>query len=130
MLRSSVFFSMAALFLALAPAQGDADVARQAVRPIDDLDPESIAARLKVLLPELDQLARQAGEGLLPAMLLLIDGAAAIRGQGVRKAADLDLGAAVVHGALDDRGGALHPFLVGDAGRLLEALEELLFLGL
>ncbi len=54
-------------------------------------------------------------QGVLPARLLLVDGAAAIRTELVGKAADLDFAQAVVDGAFDDGGRAAEPLFVRNA---------------
>src|SRR5580700_3447885 len=111
------------------PAQGHADVSRHAARKVDDLEPQFVAARLEVRLPEFIELLGQPGQRALPAGFLLIDGAAVIGAKLIGKAEDEYLGQAVIGGALDDRRRALHSFLVGNAGRLCEPFHQSLLFG-
>src|SRR5713101_6908098 len=97
------------------PAQRHADIARHSPRKIDDLYPKLVAARTKILVPELIDLLRHAGERLLPPGLLLIDGTAFIRAHLVWKAMDLHFGEMIVHRALDDLDCAGNRLLVGEA---------------
>ena len=59
--------------LALHPAQGNADVSRDSIRKIDDLEPQFIAARLQIFFPEIVSFFRQAGQRVFqPGSALLI----------------------------------------------------------
>jgi hypothetical protein len=77
------------------PTQGHADVTRHAVGKLNDLYLQLVAARPKVLLPQLIDFLRRAGKCFFPAGLLLIDGAALFRAQLVGKAKDLDLNCSI-----------------------------------
>src|SRR4029453_276078 len=112
------------------PAQGHADVTRQTVRKIHDLYFQLVAARPKVLVPELIHFLRLAGECLFPAGLLLIDGAALVRAQLVGKAKDLTLSLPILHTAFDDGHRPPDRLLLGNAGWLAELIDEGLFLRL
>src|SRR5512132_3707879 len=112
------------------PAQGHADVTRHTVGKIHDLYFQLVAARAKVLLPQLIDFLRHAGECPFPAGFLLIDGAPLVRAQVVGQAKDLNLGHATVHRALDDLYPAPNRLLIGDARRFAELIDEGLFLSL
>src|SRR6202451_1098115 len=105
------------------PAQGHAD------GKVDDLEPQFVAARLEVRLPEFIELFGQSGQRALPAGFLLIDGAAVIGAKRIGKAHDENLGQAVIGGALGDRRRALHALLVGNAGRFCEPFHQGLLFG-
>src|SRR5262245_27350697 len=84
------------------PLQCHAHVSWHSAGKIDDLDLQLVSARSKVPFPQLMDFLRHAGQGVLPARLLLIDRASLVRAQLVRKAIDLHLAPAVAHRALDD----------------------------
>src|SRR6185295_11717293 len=90
------------------PSQGYTNIARHTVRKIDDLIFDLVATRLKMLLPKIEDLPRQAGERVLPARLLLVDGAAAIGADLVREGTDQNLRQPVVDRTIDDIGRPLH----------------------
>src|SRR5215469_6290607 len=117
-------------FSGSSPAQGHADVTRHTVGKIYDLYFQLVAARPKVLLPQLIDFLRRAGECLFPAWLLIIDGAPLVRAQLVGKTKDLNLGQPALHRALDDRYRAPDRLLLGDARGFAEVIDEGLFLGL
>jgi hypothetical protein len=107
-----------------------ADVAPHSAGEVDDLVSHLVTTRLEVLLPELVELFRQAGQRRFPISFLLVDGAAAVGEERARKTPDHDFGQSVVDRPLDDRRRALHPLLVGDARGLRQALEQLALLRL
>src|SRR5262245_63759028 len=74
------------------PLQGHRHVSRHAAGKIDDLDPQLVSALTEVLRPELIDLPGYPGQRVFPARLLLIDGAALVGAQLVRKTANLHLG--------------------------------------
>src|SRR5262245_35166184 len=113
-----------------APLQGHGDVTRQTAGNIADVDPELVAARMEILCPELIDFFRYTGKRVLPAGLLLIDGATLVRAQIIGKAVDLHLGLAVLHCAFDDLDGAMNGLLVGNARRLPEAVDQRVLLGI
>src|SRR5712691_7755063 len=82
---------------ASAPLQRHADIARHPARKIDDLNLQLVSAGPKVFGPQLMDLLGHAGERAFPARLLLIDGAALVGAQLVRKTIDLHLGPAIAH---------------------------------
>src|SRR6266508_4198278 len=114
----------------LTPLQCHPDVSRHPAGKVDDFDLELVSAGTEVLRPKLIDLLWHAAERVFPARLLLIDGAPVVRAQLVREAVHLYLGPAVAHRALDDLDGALDCLFVGNARRLLEAIEQCLLLGL
>src|SRR5271154_3949787 len=89
------------------PADGDADVAGNAARKVDDLIADAITSRLQVVGPELEYLLRDSRERFLPACLKLIDGSASVGAEHVGKPVDLNFGQAVVDRALNHGGGEL-----------------------
>ena len=74
----------------LAPGDHDADVTRNTSGKIDDLIADAVAARFQVVGPELKDFLRYSREGLFPARLLLIDGAAVVGAQRVGKSINLN----------------------------------------
>src|SRR5262245_40584617 len=97
------------------PFQGYPDVARHPTRKVDDLEPDLVAPRLELPLPEFIHLLRQPGERVLPARLqVVIDRPPAIGAESVRKAGYLDLRQAILDRSLDDRRHPLERLLVGD----------------
>src|SRR6185369_11820065 len=96
-----------------APIQRNADVARLSARPIDDLEFYSVTLRLQILLPECKQFFWQPGKRILPAGLLLIDGAATIREKAIWKPADFNFGLTVVDRPAYDRGCPFQPLVIG-----------------
>src|SRR5437763_4834702 len=104
------------------PAQRHADIPRHTPRKIDDLYSQLVTARTKILVPELIDLLRHAGQRLLPAGLLLIDGPPLVRAQLVREAVDLHFRKAIVHRTLDDLDCAGNRLLVGEARGLVELI--------
>src|SRR5262245_8426783 len=113
-----------------APLERHGDVTRHTAGKIDDLDPELVSARMEILRPELIDFFRYSGKRVLPAGLLLIDGAALIRAQFVGKAVHLHLALAVLHRAFDGLHGAMNCLLVGNARRLFEAVDQRVLLGI
>src|SRR5215469_9029208 len=98
-----------------APAHGHANVTRQTAGKVDDLYSQLVAARPKILVPELIDFLRHASECVLPARLVLIDRAAFVRAQLVGKANDLNLGQPILDRPVDDLQPAPDRFLVGSA---------------
>ena len=82
-----------------------------------------------MLVPELIDLLRLAGERRFPARLHLVDGAPAVGAQLVGEANNLHLGETVLRGALDDRGSATDTLLVGDPRRLRQLIDQSLHFG-
>ena len=87
-----------------APHQGHADIARQSVGPVDDFELDLVPARAKEIIPKLIHLLRNPGQGVFPARLTLVDGAAVIGAQLVGKTIDQHFRAATVDRAADDLG--------------------------
>src|SRR5689334_25059732 len=85
-----------------APFERHSDITRHAAREVDDLDLQPVPARTQMLCPELVELLRKSRQSGFPAGLRLVDGAAAVGTERVRKADDLNLGEPVVDRALDD----------------------------
>src|SRR5262249_19656240 len=92
--------------LLLAPAQRNTDIAWFSLRPVGDLILDAISFWLQKFLPKLKQLLGQPCKRLLPTRLLLVDGAPMVGKKRIRKAADFHFGEPIVHGPVDDRGGA------------------------
>src|SRR4051794_18273226 len=86
----------------ISPGNRDADVAWYAAGKIDDLIGDAIAARLQVVGPELEDFFRNAGQGVLPALLHLIDSAALVRAQRIREPVDQYFRHSVSYCPLDD----------------------------
>src|SRR6516165_4183940 len=113
-----------------APAHGHGNVTRQPAGEVDNLYSQLVAALPKILVPELIDFLRRAGERFFPARLLLIDRAAFVRAQLVGKANDLNLGHPILDRPVDDLQPAPDRFLVGSARCFTQLIDEGLFLGL
>src|SRR5215472_1765524 len=113
-----------------APAHGHANVTRQTAGKVHYLHSQLVTVRPKILVPELIDFLRLAGERVFPARLLLINRAAFVRAQLVGKANDLNLSQAILDGPVDDLQPAPDRFLVGSAGWFSQLFDERLFLGL
>src|SRR5215472_4706374 len=100
---------------ASAPAHGHANVTRQTAGKVHDLYSQLVATRPKVLFPELIYFLWLAGECIFPARLLLIDRAAFVCAQFIRKADELDLGQPILDSPIDDFQPAPDCFFVGSA---------------
>src|SRR6516164_899949 len=100
---------------ASAPAHGHANVTRQTAGKVHDLYSQLVAARPKILVPELIDFLWLAGECIFPARLLLIDRAAFVCAQFIRKADELDLGQPILDSTIDDLQPAPDRFFVGSA---------------
>src|ERR1700716_3820402 len=112
----------------VSPGNGDGDVARQASREIDDLVADAIAPRFQVVGPQLKYFLWNPRKRVLPAWLLLVDGAALVGAQRVGEPIYLHLRHSVSHCPLNDGGGELDLFLLGFAGRTTEPLYQGAFL--
>src|SRR4030088_723402 len=88
----------------VSPGNGDGDVARQASREIDDLVADAIAPRFQVVGPQLKYFLWNPRKRVLPAWLLLVDGAALVGAQRVGVPIYLHLRHAVSHDPLNDDG--------------------------
>src|SRR5947199_7058744 len=115
---------------ASAPFQSHRDIARHAVWKADNLGSELVAARFEVLVPQLKNLFRDAGEGFLPARFLLINGAAAVSAQPVRETIHLDLALTVVDGALDHFCRPPDTLFIRNSGWFRQMIEQRLFFAL
>src|ERR1700733_13217754 len=115
------------LSASIVPRDDDADIAGYAAGKIDDLVFDAIAAGLQVVGPELKNLEWNAGERLFPAWLLLIDGAATVCAQGIREAVDLNLLQAIADCPLDDARGQLDLFILREARRFAQLLDQCAF---
>src|SRR3974390_181503 len=113
-----------------APAHGHGNVTRQTAGKVHDLYSQLVAALPKILVPELIDFLRRAGECAFPARLLLIDRAAFVRAQLVGKANDLNLGQPILDHPMDDLRPAPNRFLVGSARWFAQLLDEGLLRGL
>src|SRR6516164_7271499 len=113
-----------------APAHGHGNVTRQTAGKVHDLYSQLVAARPKILVPELIDFLRRADERVFPARLLLIDRAAFVRAQLVGKANDLNFSQPILDGPMDDLQPAPDRFLVGSAWWFSQLVDERLFLGL
>src|SRR5215510_2364625 len=99
-----------------APLQRDTDVPGHATGEVDHLVPHLVAARLQLPFPEIVHLLGQAGQRLFPAGLqVVVDRTPVVGAHHIGKANDLDLGEAVLDGALDDGGNPFERLLVGHA---------------
>src|SRR5262245_42959050 len=114
----------------LLPAQEDADIARHAARIVDDLVADVIATRPELALPEVIDLLGNAGQGLLPSLLGLVDGAAVVAAKRMGKAIDLDRGETVLDGAVHDDRCAFEDLVVGQTRWLAHLLQQGLLLRL
>src|SRR5262249_33142216 len=94
------------------PAEEHSDIAADAAGTVDHFVFHLIAARLQLPFVESPELLGDAGQGLLPAILALVDGAAVVGAEVVGKAEDLHHGEPVADGALDDVRGLLHHLVV------------------
>src|SRR6476660_4347887 len=112
------------------PSQRYGDVAWHAVRETDDLGLELVAARFEVLVPQLKDFLGDAGERLLPARFLLIDGAPTVSAQRVGETVHLDLALTVVDGPLDQFQATPDALFIRNSGRFREVIEQRLFFGL
>src|SRR5215831_10775423 len=99
--------------MASAPAQDDANIARHAARIVDDLVADVIATRLELALPKLIDLFRNAGQGALPALLALVDGAAVVGANLVRKAEHLYRHQPALDRSVHHRRGLLDDLVIG-----------------
>src|SRR5689334_16158168 len=90
------------LVSSIVPRNGHADIAGHAAREIDDLIGNTIAARLQIVGPELEDLLGDAGQGVFPALFHLVDGASLVGAERVGKAIDHHFGQPVAYRALDD----------------------------
>src|SRR6516225_8455937 len=117
---ASLLFICSLLILSLhlwasAPAHGHANVTRQTAGKVHDLYPQLVATRPKILFPEMIDFLWLAGECIFPAGLLLIDRAAFVCAQFIRKADELDLGQPILDSPIDDFQPAPDRFFVGSA---------------
>jgi hypothetical protein len=98
---------------------------------VDDLVADVIAVWLQLTLPELVDFLGNAREGLFPTFFGLVDGASVVGAKMVGKAEDLDGCHSVLDRAVDDDRRLFGNFLVAQARRLAQALQEglLLLLG-
>src|ERR1700753_3231871 len=106
------------------PSNDDGDVAGHAAGEVYDLVADAVASRFQVIVPELKDFLGYSGERILPARLLLIDGAALVGAERVREAIDLDFAEAVSHRTLDHRRGELDLFVLGEIRGLAEPFDQ------
>src|SRR5262245_61845160 len=98
-----------------APAHGHANVTRQTVGEVHDLYFQLVTTQPEILVPELIDFFRRAGERVFPARLVLIDRAPLVRAYLVGKPNDLNLGQPILDRPLDDLQPAPDRFLIGSA---------------
>ena len=91
----------------------NADIARQSVGPIYDFKLNSVPTRAQVIVPQLINLFRNAGQGLFPPRLCLVDGSAMIGAQLIWEAVNQHFCGATGDRSLDHLGGDLNLLFLG-----------------
>src|SRR5262245_55130331 len=108
----------------VSPGDGDPDVARHAAGKFDDLGADAIAARLQVVGPELEDILWDPRQRVLPARLLLIDGASLVGTQRIGEPIHLNFRQSVSYRALDHGRSQLDFFFLGFSRRAGEAVDQ------